>query len=161
MTTSISEIPEAICETILLIEDERPTSGGLQSELSSRGFKVQVAATASQASSLLSGFAFSAIVVDLILPDDEHSQKVHPGNPHTYRLTGMEIIRRIRRGEFADGGTPPKVPIFVLTCVLEESTSSELEKLGIVQFWSKPLGLAVVAERVKLFFQNRPELRTP
>ena len=144
--------------TILLIEDERPTSQGLQEELNERGFKVDVAKTASEAVGRLTTLAYRAIVLDLILPNDELPDVASPPPSGVCQWAGVEVLRRIRRGDFAAQGTAAKVPVFVLTCVLDQDTRQELESLGIQAFWSKPVGLSIVAERVKLFFHASPKL---
>jgi DNA-binding response OmpR family regulator len=150
-------LPVAKSDAILVIEDETPTSLGLETELLRRGFKADVAATAGEAISRLSEFAYNAVLLDLMLPDGGLQMPQSEPKRIGYRFLGVEVLRRIRRGDFAGQGTAAKVPVFVLTCVLDQDTRQELESLGIQAFWSKPESLSRIAERVKLFFHTNPE----
>lgn len=157
MAINAIENPALKSEAILVIEDERPTSHGLQAELSRRGFRADIAESVSAAADRLTGFAYTAVVLDLILPNDGPLDRALQPGTVASRFAGVEVLRRIRKGEFAGNGTVATVPVFVLTCVLDEETRKELDALKVQAFWSKPLGLSMVAERVKLFLHRSPK----
>lgn len=139
--------------TILLIEDESPASQALEEQLVKREFKVEIARTAGEAATRLGEFAYRCVVLDLILPDDL-PQPLSQQSQSMCRWEGMELLRQIRRGEFAPKGVSAKVPVFVLTCVSDEETQKELASLHVQESWLKPERAWLVAENIKLFFQG-------
>ncbi len=139
--------------TILLIEDESPASQALEEQLVKRDFKVEIARTAGGAARRLGELAYTGVVLDLILPDDL-PQPLSQQSQSTCRWKGMELLRQIRQGEFAQKGVSAKVPVFVLTCVPDEDTQKELVSLRVQESWLKPERPWLVAERIKLFFQG-------
>ena len=154
MESNSQSSTESNAVAVLLVEDELPTSLGLQAELRKRGFAVDIAKSASEASKCLSNRIYSAIVLDLILPNDDPPSEASPLSKGSSQWAGVEVLRRIRHGEFAAKGSPSNVPVFVLTCVLAEDTRKEIDALAVEEFFSKPEDLSIVAERIKLFLQR-------
>jgi two-component system OmpR family response regulator/two-component system response regulator QseB len=142
---------------VLLIEDERPTSEGLEAELTMRGFAVELARTAAEATRRLGEYPYSAVVLDLIIPDGGPPGATPEGARKPSSWPGVALLRCIRSGQFAERGVAAKLPVFVLTCVLAQDTQEELNSLGYQEFWSKPTKPAIVAEGIKLFLQGKAE----
>jgi len=147
---------------VLLFEEDFESMRGLKEHLEKTfGWYVELTADVSLLDRL-SRERFDLIVVDtMIRPKslDGHGQEVqnvHFDGVH-WLETGLEFLRRLRKGEFSEGGlgTSPDVPAFVLTAVGDHS---ELEKLAKeVQFdgyMEKPFRLQELVERISRLLQE-------
>ena len=79
---------------------------------------------------------FDLIVVDLMIhpisfdADGKEVTNVHYEGVN-WKQTGLEFIRRLRKGEYSQAsgeGTPPDVPIIVLSAVADQSTEEKIKE---------------------------------
>jgi len=67
--------------------------------------------------------------------------------------TGLEFLRRLRRGEFTgegDAGTSPDVPVLILSAVAGYSVTDELGKaIRVSAYVEKPFRLADLVMRIR------------
>jgi DNA-binding response OmpR family regulator len=90
---------EAERESILVVEDDEPTSAFLRDNLTADGFKVATAGGAGEGLRALEVRDPSLVVLDLLLPD---------GN-------GLELLDRVRSADGLASRLDPEVPVIVLT----------------------------------------------
>jgi protein-histidine pros-kinase len=110
---------------ILIIEDDPKEQAWLAQSLAAAGYSVETATNGSQALALCRTRRFSAITLDLILPD----------------TSGWELLRRIR-----EDGLNRETPVIVVTVVMEKATA-----LGyrVQEFLSKPVTEADLVAALK------------
>lgn len=108
--------------SILIIDDNAHDQKLLATILARHGYSVQIAATGSEAIAKCFQEAYSAILLDLILPD----------------MTGWHILRAIR-----SDGPNQKTPIVVITIVAEKDTA---KGFPIQDFLTKPVEQSVLLE---------------
>jgi DNA-binding NtrC family response regulator len=104
---------------LLLVEDERITSAALKGILNLRGWDVTVAPTVAQATAAVRSERFSAVVLDLVLPDGD----------------GEVIMTEVRR-RFGD-----TVPVVVTSGVGDPQRIEAVTKEGPAAFLRKPIRL--------------------
>lgn len=143
---------------VLLLEDDFEAMGGLKEYIEEElGWQVELTA-ASDLLERLGRERFDLIIVDLMIhpsgvdADENEVQNVHfAGTP--WLKTGLEFLRRLRKGAFsgeAGQGTPPDVPVIVLSAVADYSVRSELEKgIAVDDYMEKPFKLEEMVERMR------------
>jgi CheY-like chemotaxis protein len=148
-------------KNILLFDDDYEGMAALKYFLQEiLGFQVEL--TAEQALlERLSQERFDLICVDLMIHPtslNADSNEVH--NIHfdgvNWQKTGLEFLRRLRRGEFSDQpdrGTSPQVPVIVLSAVANYSVEDELS-LDRVEYIEKPFALEEIIERINRLLQE-------
>ncbi len=111
---------------ILVVEDDPILSNGLQAGLSLTGATVDAVATCEDAAAALSATSYSAIVLDIMLPDG----------------SGVDLLRRLRRQR---DGTP------VLLLTARDNVSDKVEGLdaGADDYLAKPFDLDELAARLR------------
>jgi len=111
MTTGVSDLPEP---HLLVVDDDTRLAELLRRYLSDGGFRVTIAADASEARAQLTSFAFDLVVLDVMMPGE----------------SGLELTRALRReGE---------VPILLLSAMAEpEDRVNGLEQ-GADDYLAKP-----------------------
>ena len=119
--------------SILIIEDDHKEQAWLAQTLAGAGYHVEAATNGSEALALCRARRFSAITLDLILPD----------------ASGWDLLRRIR-----EDGLNRETPVIVVTVVAERSAA-----LGyrVQEFLSKPVAEADLLAAVKRFVGTGPE----
>jgi len=101
---------------------------------------------------------FDVVVVDLMIhptsfdAEGRQVQNVHfVGVP--WMKTGLEFLRRLRKGEFAGeagAGTSPDVPVLILSAVAGYSVTDELGKaIRVSAYVEKPFRLADLVMRIR------------
>jgi len=132
---------------ILLFDDDDFAIRSLQEYLTKQvGWHVDLAADAG----LLERLAHERY--DLLLVDSMiHTQGELNGQPVrnvefpgvVWRKTGLEFLRRLRRGEYSGpDGTPPDVPVIILSAIMGPSIENELGPEVTVQaMFEKPFTL--------------------
>ena len=118
---------------LLIVEDEHHLAAGLKLNFEFEGYAVVVAGTAREAAAALAqATPFSAIVMDVTLPDAD----------------GFELVRRIRRsGNFT--------PVIMLTArTLAEDRVTGLES-GADDYLTKPFDLDELLARVRSLIRRR------
>lgn len=112
---------------ILIIDDEDCVCYFLAQYLRSQGFSVSIAETAQDACwRLEQDPAFELIILDLLLPDAD----------------GVQLSETFRERW-------PRIPVIVLTGVLDGQIAQELTRNGVVFCCPKTLGLKLLLERIE------------
>ncbi len=119
---------------ILLFEDDFESMRHLKEHIEEElGWCVELTAEESLLKQL-GRERFDLVVVDLMIQptgldaDGQEVQNVHFEGISWLR-TGLEFLRRLREGEFsqgADSGTPPYVPVIILSAVADYSVADAL-----------------------------------
>ena len=110
---------------ILIVEDEFSISNFMKTVLEGDGYTVEVATCAAQARAALEKMEFSAMLLDLGLPD----------------LDGTEIIRRVRSWA--------KTPIIVISARSMEEDKAHALDLGADDYLQKPFGTIELLARIR------------
>jgi DNA-binding response OmpR family regulator len=132
-----------VAATILLIEDHRATRVFLADNLSTDGFEVLEAETASDARRLLASSYPDLAIVDLGLPDGD----------------GLDLLAHVRASDRIAGRLDPDLPLLVVT-----GRSSEIDQLrgfdrGCDDYMLKPFSYHELNARVRALLrrtQRRP-----
>lgn len=66
------------------------------------------------------------------------------------RLSGDDVIRQVR----AQTGSGERVPIFAVTADASLATRDELLQLGADEYFTKPVDLDLLIDRLKLHLQS-------
>jgi CheY-like chemotaxis protein len=88
---------------------------------------------------------FDLVLVDIMIHLKSHdSEGIEVDNIHfngvSWVKTGLEFLRLLRQGEFSgiDGaGTPPNVPVMILSAVASDSVATELKDQQLAQIIMK------------------------
>ncbi len=101
---------------------------------------------------------FDVVVVDLMIhptsfdAEGRQVENVHFGGVPWVK-TGLEFLRRLRKGEFAGeagAGTSPDVPVLILSAVAGYSVTDELGKaIRVSAYVEKPFRLADLVMRIR------------
>jgi CheY-like chemotaxis protein len=106
---------------------------------------------------------FDLIVVDLMIrPESLDAEGNSVQNVHfpgvSWLRTGLEFLRRLRRGEFAitpGQGTPPDVPVIVLSAVASFSVENALpDDDASTEYVEKPFLVGDLIARIKRLMQE-------
>jgi CheY-like chemotaxis protein len=101
---------------------------------------------------------FDVVVVDLMIhPTSFDAEGRQVENVHFVGVpwvkTGLEFLRRLRKGEFAGeagAGTSPDVPVLILSAVAGYSVTDELGKaIRVSAYVEKPFRLADLVMRIR------------
>jgi CheY-like chemotaxis protein len=101
---------------------------------------------------------FDVVVVDLMIhPTSFDAEGRQVENVHFVGVpwvkTGLEFLRRLRKGEFAGeagAGTSPEVPVLILSAVAGYSVTDELGKaIRVSAYVEKPFRLADLVMRIR------------
>ena len=113
---------------ILVIEDEPDIRRNLEYNLSREGFSVSVAASISEANTLLTSTDFNLILLDLMLPDG----------------SGLDLCKSIKSNKDTES-----VPIIILTAKDDEVDKVVGFELGADDYVTKPFSVRELILRVK------------
>lgn len=130
--------PEAEVPRLLVVEDDTATAAWLSTLLGQAGYGVTVAHDLAQARAALAGQSFSAITLDLSLPD---------GN-------GLELIQEVR----ADANTAG-LPILVVSSHSERGCLAFSGSLAALEWVGKPLDDAQVLGSLRHLVSKNPDRR--
>ena len=103
---------------ILVVDDEEPFRRLLKNELTRKGYSVSVAADGGEALRLLSGNAFDAVLLDVVMPG----------------MDGLTLMKTLKED-------PSAPPIIVLTGKATVETAVEAMKNGAYDYLTKPYKL--------------------
>jgi len=120
---------------ILVVEDESAIAFGLQLDLRSEGYEVEVEADGERALERARDEAFDLILLDVMLP----------------RKDGFEVCRELRRGG-------SKVPIIMLTAKAQEAEKVMGLELGADDYVTKPFSPRELRARVKAALRRTAEV---
>ena len=113
---------------ILVIEDEPDIRRNLEYNLSREGFSVSVAASISEASTLLASTDYNLILLDLMLPDG----------------SGLDLCKSIKSNSDTES-----IPIIILTAKDDEVDKVVGFELGADDYVTKPFSVRELILRVK------------
>lgn len=119
---------------ILIAEDVAHNRDVLVEALKEHGCDLVAAADGREALARWSEGDFDALLVDLHMP----------------RLSGDDVIRQVR----AQTGSGERVPIFAVTADASLATRDELLQLGADEYFTKPVDLDLLIDRLKLHLQS-------
>src|SRR5919106_1930257 len=125
-------------KVVLVVDDEESLRTFLADLLGMVGYQVRTAGGGQQALEMLSGGAFDAVLLDVILPD----------------LSGLEVLRRYR----ADGGT---APVIVLSALTGADDVVRAMKLGATDYLSKPFDRQELEDALARAFGQPVPVRSP
>jgi CheY-like chemotaxis protein len=142
---------------VLLFDDDDSAMRGLQEHLTKQlGWRVDLAADAAILGRLPHE-RYDLLLVDSMVhtQGELNGQAIknveYPGV--IWRKTGLEFLRRLRRGEYSSPhGTPPEGPVSILSALTGPSIENELGPEVVVQaMFEKPFTLEeLVAEMCRL-----------
>ena len=101
---------------------------------------------------------FDLICIDLMIhPASLNSQDEEVKNVHfegiNWQKTGLEFLRRLRKGELSQAGGPgtsPTVPVIVLSAVANYSVEDELgQEVAVEGYIEKPFPLEEMGEKIR------------
>ncbi len=113
-------------DQILIVDDDLDMHGLLHACLAPLGHDIMATTSSQQALELLKTGQFSVAILDLMLPN----------------LSGMEILRRMRRQE-------PEIETIVLTAYASLETAIEALQLGAYDYVTKPFRIDVIRSAVE------------
>lgn len=119
-----------IRDKILIVEDEKGISGFIKAILTSNDYDAIIAATGSEALSMISSHCPSLIILDLGLPD----------------MDGMKIIESVRQWT--------QIPIIVVSARTYERDKVEALENGADDYMTKPFSAAELLARVRLAIRH-------
>jgi CheY-like chemotaxis protein len=99
---------------------------------------------------------FDLLVVDIMIhhysPDADGNEvkNVHFEGV-SWRKTGLELVKRLRQGDLTGGGegTPPDVPVIMLSAVANDSVQQELrDEVAVEGYFEKPFRLEDLVGRM-------------
>lgn len=143
---------------ILLLDDDYESMSGLRDHLvETLGWDVELTADAGVLERLAVE-QFDLLVVDLMIHSiglDARGTDVNNigFDPVNWRETGIEFLRRLRRGDWSGesgAGTPPDVPVLVLSAVADLNIKDQLQNdPSIVGYVEKPFRLDRLVELMR------------
>jgi len=134
MSHSERDLPEP---HLLVVDDDARLGELLRRYLSDSGFRVTIAADASEARANLANLAFDLVVLDVMMPGE----------------SGLDLTRALRR--------KGRVPILLLTAMAEpEDRVNGLEE-GADDYLSKPFEPRELVLRIRNILQRRPADKAP
>ncbi|MBL8638484.1 MAG: response regulator [Alphaproteobacteria bacterium] len=116
-------------KTILVVEDERELCSILYDDLSSRGYKVEIARNGQEGLELVQGVEPDLIICDRAMPV----------------MSGYQLLERIR------GGYPQysTLPFIFLTALSDPRDRHSVDHLNPTAYLEKPVDLEKLAETVR------------
>jgi two-component system, OmpR family, KDP operon response regulator KdpE len=117
---------------ILVIDDERSVLHALQILLRGAGYRVETAASASEALSKAAARPPAAVILDLVLPDGR----------------GADVCRELR--------TWTDVPILILSALADEDAKIEALDAGADDYVTKPFSGAELLARLRATLRRAP-----
>jgi two-component system alkaline phosphatase synthesis response regulator PhoP len=116
---------------ILVVEDEPGIALGLEDDLRTEGYEVEVAVDGAAAASRARETAFDLILLDIMLPGRD----------------GFDICRELRRAGL-------RMPILMLTAKTQEAEKVMALELGADDYVTKPFGTKELRARVKALLRR-------
>ena len=147
---------------LLFFEDDYESLRDLKEHLElDRGWEITLTAQAS----LLQDLAetrYDLVLVDLMIPPESlDAQGNQVKNVHfegvSWLQTGMEFLKRLRRGDFStlEQGTPPDVPVIVLSAVAHYSFENVIPNgVPVPDYVEKPFRLGELVARIEKAMQE-------
>ena len=152
-------------KSILLFEDDFESMHDLKEHLEeTMGWHVELTADRGLPERL-GQERFDLVIVDAMIrptsldAEGKEVENVHFDNTR-WLETGIEFLRRLRKGEFSqegDTGTSPNVPVIILSAAATHSVERELgDHLTVEGYAEKPFRLEDMVERIRKLLQELP-----
>jgi DNA-binding response OmpR family regulator len=152
---------------ILMFEDDDEIMQSLQHYLQQeKGWNVDLSADAGLLERL-SRERYDLLLVDIMVHREKEVNGVLVLNVQFpgvhWRKTGLEFLKQLRRGEYSSQiGTPPNVPVIILSAVVDSSIETELgREINVQGIFEKPFILAKLASRMCELLGERCDADTP
>lgn len=146
--------PDRSRSSVLVIEDEQKTYEGWLTAFRARGVAADIAANPDEAVARLGSHAYSVVILDLMLPLGANLPD--EGRDKSWDV-GIELLRRIRVGEFAPTGTKSTVPVLVVTSVSRAHVSESIEALEPTRIYTKPESPYLIAEHTRILLEEHEQ----
>ena len=118
---------------ILVIDDEEKVAKFITEMLKNKGYAVTTFNSSKQA---MEYFNSHADTIDLVITDQTMPD-----------ITGAELSKQMLQRD-------PNLPIFLITGFSEEVNSEKAAELGIKEYITKPLRLAELVEKLKIYLPD-------
>jgi len=118
---------------ILVIDDEEKVAKFITEMLKNKGYAVTTLNSSKQA---MEYFNSHADTIDLVITDQTMPD-----------ITGAELSKQMLQRD-------PNLPIFLITGFSEEVNSEKAAELGIKEYITKPLRLAELVEKLKIYLPD-------
>jgi len=141
---------------IVLLEDDYDSMVMLKEILEKEKWLVELSASKDILTRLSSEY-FDLILLDVMIhPQSRNGNGDLVENIHflgvNWQRTGLEFLTRLRQGEFSkknSQGTPPEVPVILLSAIATNSTGLEAETTKLAQaHFEKPFRLKELLESI-------------
>ena len=96
-----------------------------------QGHRVTTAAEGQEAIDLLGAHRFDLVITDMLMP----------------RVGGAEVVRAAK-------GIDPDYPVIVMTAFPSEEASAPMERLGVINYLTKPFPVDTIIEAVAKLLPN-------
>jgi len=116
----------AVCQRILVVDDEEAIRKGCQRILGDCGYEVETAATGKEGLERTTCGYYDCALIDLKMPD----------------LHGMELVRSVRRNR-------SHMPVLIITGYGTVDTAAEAVRLGVSDYICKPFTPRQIVEAVR------------
>ena len=139
----------------LFIEDEiiKPVDiDPILRRLKTEGFEIDTAEDGTEAMKKLHSERYDVILLDINLERgiNQSLQAVRRAE------VGLNVLQRIRRGEFEEAGNPKDIPVVVLSAVILVDVMAQIRELILEEYYLiKPKDPATVADAVKRAVQKQ------
>jgi len=134
---------------ILVVEDDAGIAGGLRESLEQRGYAVDVCSTVAHAWAALCTEPFSAVLLDLGLPDED----------------GAEILRRLRASPEGAAGVQqlpdPATPVLIMTARDQVHQRIAGLDLGADDYLPKPFDVNELEARLRALLRRAAGRASP
>jgi CheY-like chemotaxis protein len=138
---------------VLVVDDEPITVEGVILQMEKRGLLVDCAETQAEAIRKLGVVRYSAVLLDLMLPKYEvgELQRDPPRPEH-----GVDVLQRIRNGEFGPSGTPKDVRVYAISALGAEQIEllNRVRQCGVEKTYGKPVSPILVAETIRMALED-------
>ena len=116
---------------ILVVDDEEAIRDLLVEIITRQGHRVTTAAEGREAIDLLGAHRFDLVITDMLMP----------------RVGGAEVVRAAKAIDL-------DYPVIVMTAFPSEEASAPLERLGVINYLTKPFPVDAIIEAVAKLLPN-------
>lgn len=134
---------------ILFVDDEDWSVTPYFPKLQDANVEVDLAKDGDEAISLLQKNKYDLIVLDIMLPPGSRiGKRVEP------RKAGAILLQIIRQNEVPNMKTSSRVPVVILTAVIDHALSESIKQLDITEIFEKPASFDEVTEKLLALLKN-------
>jgi CheY-like chemotaxis protein len=134
---------------ILFVDDEDWSVTPYFPKLQDAKVEVDLAKDGDEAIGLLQKNKYDLIVLDIMLPPGSRiGKRVEP------RKAGAILLQIIRQNEVPNMKTSSRVPVVILTAVIDHTLSESIKQLDITEIFEKPASFDEVTEKLLALLKN-------